>query len=62
MGPVVQALVSVASVVGSIIMIALFTRGLVGFFRWRRALRGKNRTNDIPTDSSLSHQLRNAES
>jgi hypothetical protein len=59
MGPVVQALVSVASV-GGIIVIAVFTRGLVGFFRWRRALRGENRPNDIPTDSSLSHQLRTA--
>jgi hypothetical protein len=54
MGPVVQALASVASVVGGIIVIAVFTRGLVGFFRWRRALRVENRTNDNSTDSSLS--------
>ena len=62
MGAVVQTLVSVASVVGGIIVTAVFTRGLVGFFRWRRALRGENRTNAITTDSSFPGQLRAAES
>ena len=50
MGPVAEALVSVASVVGGVILTAVFTRGLVGFFRWRRGLRNENRTTDIPTD------------
>ena len=62
MGPVVQTLVSVASVVGGIIATAVFTSGLVGFFRWRRALRGENRTHAIVTDSSFPRQPRTAES
>ena len=62
MGAVVQTLVSVASVVGGIIVTAVFTRGLVGFFRWRRALRGERRTHAIMTDSPFRGQLRTAES
>ena len=62
MSPVVQTLVSVASVGGGIIVTAVFTRGLVGFFRWRRALRGGSRTHVILTDSSFPGQLRTAES
>lgn len=62
MGAVVQMLVSVASVVGGIAMTAVFTTGLVGFFRWRRALRGESRTDAITTDSSFPGQLRTAES
>ena len=62
MGSVVQTLVLVASVVGGIIVIAVFTRGHVGFYRWRRSLRGENRTDVSPTDSSLPRQLRTAES
>jgi hypothetical protein len=53
MGSVVQALVSIASVGGGIIVTAVLARGLVGFFRWRRALRGEHRMNDVPTDSCL---------
>jgi hypothetical protein len=50
MGAVVHTLVSVASVVGGMILTAVVARGLVGFFRWRRAL------------PSFPGQLRTAES
>jgi hypothetical protein len=50
MGPIAEAVVSVASVVGGIILIGGFTTGLVGFFRWRRTLREENRITDLPTD------------
>jgi len=62
MGALVQMLVSVASVVGGITVTAVFARGLVGFFRWRRVLRGDSRTRAITTDSSFQGQLRIAES
>jgi hypothetical protein len=38
-GPVAEALVSIASVVGGIMLTVVFARALIAFFRWRGALR-----------------------
>lgn len=61
MGPVADAVVSIASVVGGIALAAVLVRGLVGFFRWRRALRGDSRSSDTATEPAHPRQLRTAE-
>jgi hypothetical protein len=61
-GPVAEALVSVASVVGGIMLTVVFARALIGFFRWRGALRRGSRAGDRAAEAILARQLRIAES
>jgi hypothetical protein len=61
-GPVAEALVSVASVAGGITLAVVFARVLVGFFRWRGALRRGSRASDPATEPAHARQLRTAES
>jgi len=62
MGPVAEALVMIASVVGGMMLTAVFAIALVGFFRWRSALRRESRTSDPATERVLVRELRTAES
>jgi hypothetical protein len=62
MDPLTDALVSVAAVVGGIILTAVFARALVGFFRWRRTLRPRRASGHVRTESLLARQMRIAES
>jgi len=61
-GPVAEALVSVASVVGGIMLTVVFARALIGFLRWRGALRRGSRARDRAAEAILARQLRTAES
>jgi len=61
-GPLGDALVSIAGVVGGIVLTAVFARALVGFFRRRGALRRKSRTSDPAAEPLRAHFPRAAES
>jgi hypothetical protein len=56
-GPLADALVSVAAVVGGITLTAVFARALVGFW-WRGTLRRKNWTRDGATEPVPARRLR----
>jgi hypothetical protein len=60
-GPAAEV-VTVASVVGGIMLTAVFAAALVRFFRWRGALRRESRTSDPGTEPVLVRQLRTAAS
>jgi len=62
MSPVAEALVSVASVGGGIVLTIVLARVLVGFFRWRGALRRGSRASDPAAEPVHPRQLRTAES
>jgi hypothetical protein len=60
-GPLAVALVSIAAVVGGIMLTAVFARAVVGF-EWRGALRQKSPTSDRAIESVPARQLRTAAS
>lgn len=54
------AFVSVSSVIGAVILVAVLVRIVVGFFTWRRRFRARVITDDGEvTDDSVSEFLRN---
>ena len=61
-GAAAEALVSVASVLGGIVLTAAFARALVGIFRSRRALGGEARSRNAGIQPALGRELRPAES
>jgi len=55
MGPLTDALVSVAAVAAGFVLTAAFARALIGVFRWRGALRRNSRA-ALPVGSSRERQ------